>query len=52
MTVTCMWRHAGERVMNTLTRFLEQKLKLKVNREKSAVGRPWEEILGLLDDVS
>lgn len=35
-------RHAGERVMETLTRFLEQKLKLKVNREKSAVGRPWE----------
>lgn len=35
-------RHAGERVMETLTRFLEQKLRLKVNREKSAVGRPWE----------
>jgi len=35
-------RHAGERVMETLTRFLEQKLKLKVHREKSAVGRPWE----------
>jgi len=35
-------RHAGERVMASLTRFLEQKLRLKVNREKSAVGRPWE----------
>jgi RNA-directed DNA polymerase len=35
-------RHAGERVMESLTRFLEQKLRLKVNREKSAVGRPWE----------
>ena len=35
-------RHAGERVMESLTRLLEQKLKLKVNREKSAVGRPWE----------
>jgi RNA-directed DNA polymerase len=35
-------RHAGERVMETLTRFLEQKLRLKANREKSAVGRPWE----------
>jgi RNA-directed DNA polymerase len=34
-------RHAGERVMESLTRFLEQKLRLKVNREKSAVGRPW-----------
>jgi len=35
-------RHAGERVMETLTRFLERKLKLKVNREKSAVDRPWK----------
>ncbi len=35
-------RHAGERVMESLTRFLEQKLRLKVNREKSAVGRPWD----------
>jgi RNA-directed DNA polymerase len=35
-------RHAGERVMGSLTRFLEQRLRLKVNREKSAVGRPWE----------
>ena len=35
-------RHAGGRVMGSLTRFLEQKLRLKVNREKSAVGRPWE----------
>ncbi len=35
-------RHAGERVMETLTRFLEQRLRLKVNREKSAVDRPWK----------
>ena len=28
--------------METLTRFLEQQHQLKVNREKSAVGRPWE----------
>jgi RNA-directed DNA polymerase len=34
-------QHAGERVMESLTRFLEQKLRLKVNREKSAVDRPW-----------
>jgi RNA-directed DNA polymerase len=33
---------AGHRVMESVTRFLEQKLKLKVNREKSAVGRPWQ----------
>jgi len=35
-------RRAAERVMTSLTRFLEQQLKLKVNRVKSAVGRPWE----------
>ena len=35
-------RLAGERVMETLTRFLEKRLKLKVNREKSAVDRPWK----------
>jgi RNA-directed DNA polymerase len=29
---------ASERVMKSATRFLEQKLKLRVNREKSAVG--------------
>nr|WP_320116411.1 group II intron reverse transcriptase/maturase [uncultured Desulfuromonas sp.] len=35
-------RRSAERVMSSLTRFLEQQLKLKVNRGKSAVGRPWE----------
>lgn len=33
---------AGQRVMTSLTEFLEKRLRLKVNREKSAVGRPWE----------
>ena len=28
--------------MQSLTRFLEQRLRLKVNSEKSAVARPWE----------
>jgi RNA-directed DNA polymerase len=32
---------AGQRVMESLTRFLEQQLKVKVNRTKSAVDRPW-----------
>ena len=32
---------AGERVMNSLTRFITTKLKLKVNEQKSAVARPW-----------
>jgi RNA-directed DNA polymerase len=35
-------KRSGERVMESVTRFLETRLKLKVNREKSAVGRPWE----------
>jgi RNA-directed DNA polymerase len=32
---------AGERVMASLTRFLEKKLRLKVNGKKSAVAAPW-----------
>jgi len=32
---------AGERVMASLERFLEKRLRLKVNRDKSAVERPW-----------
>jgi RNA-directed DNA polymerase len=32
---------AGERVMESLTRFITAKLKLKVNQQKSAVARPW-----------
>jgi len=35
-------RRAGERVMSSVTRLLTTKLKLRVNREKSAVARPWE----------
>ncbi|MDQ0189853.1 group II intron reverse transcriptase/maturase [Alicyclobacillus cycloheptanicus] len=33
-------RRAGERVMTSLTRYLEEDPKLKVNRDKSAVDRP------------
>lgn len=32
---------AGERVMTSLEGFLTKRLRLKVNLEKSAVGRPW-----------
>jgi group II intron reverse transcriptase/maturase len=32
---------AGKRVMETITNFLERRLKLKVNKTKSAVDRPW-----------
>lgn len=35
-------RRAGERVMESLKRFIAVKLKLKVNEQKSAVARPWE----------
>jgi RNA-directed DNA polymerase len=34
-------REAGERVKASVTRFLERRLKLKVNEAKSAVDRPW-----------
>ncbi|MEK4290151.1 MULTISPECIES: group II intron reverse transcriptase/maturase [unclassified Paenibacillus] len=33
---------AGERVKTTVTRFIETRLKLKVNQVKSAVDRPWK----------
>lgn len=32
---------AGQRVMASVTRFIERRLKLHVNAEKSAVARPW-----------
>jgi RNA-directed DNA polymerase len=35
-------RRAGERVMESITRFITTKLKLRVNEQKSAVARPWE----------
>ena len=35
-------RKSGERVMVSVTRFVEQRLKLRVNRDKSAVARPWQ----------
>jgi RNA-directed DNA polymerase len=34
-------RRAGERVMDSLTRFLWERLKLTVNLKKSTVDRPW-----------
>ena len=35
-------RRAGERTMASVTRFVEGKLRLKVNEKKSAVDRPWK----------
>jgi RNA-directed DNA polymerase len=34
-------QRAGERVMESITRFLTVRLKLKVNQQKSAVAQPW-----------
>jgi len=35
-------RRAGQRVMESVTRFITSQLKLKVNAQKSAVAWPWE----------
>lgn len=35
-------RRAGERVMQSISRFVEKRLRLKVNRRKSAVAPPWQ----------
>lgn len=35
-------KKAANRVMESITRFIEKDLKLKVNREKSKVDRPWK----------
>ena len=40
-TIYVQTRRAGERVMASVTRYVEGTLKLKVNREKSSVIRPW-----------
>ena len=34
-------QRSGERVMEGVSAFLKKRLKLRVNRDKSAVGRPW-----------
>lgn len=35
-------KKAAERVMQGVTVYIEKKLKLKVNRKKSAIARPWQ----------
>ena len=35
-------KQAGERTMASIQRFIERKLRLKVNEKKSAVDRPWK----------
>ena len=38
---TCASKAAGERVLASVERFLRERLRLTVNRDKSAVDRPW-----------
>jgi group II intron reverse transcriptase/maturase len=35
-------KKAANRVMKSITKFIEEKLKLKVNKDKSKVDRPWK----------
>ena len=35
-------RKAADRVMGSITKFIEDKLKLKVSKDKSSVDRPWK----------
>ena len=35
-------KRAGERVMRSVSTFIVKRLRLKVNEEKSSVGRPWK----------
>lgn len=35
-------KRASERVMRSVTKFLEVELKLKVNETKNKIGKPWE----------
>lgn len=35
-------KRAGQRVMESVRKFVEERLKLKVNQQKSAVDRPWK----------
>lgn len=38
-------KRTAERVMESIGDFIERKLRLKINRDKSATGRPWERTL-------
>lgn len=37
-------QRAAERVLRSITNFVETKLRLRVNQDKSAIGRPWERV--------
>ena len=42
MNIYVKSKRAGDRVMASVTHFLEVKLRLRVNRDKSTVDRPWK----------
>lgn len=42
MTIFVKSKRAGERVLESMRRYIQDKLHLKVNEEKSAVDRPWK----------
>lgn len=35
-------KRSAERVKTSITKFIENRLRLKINEKKSAIGRPWE----------
>jgi RNA-directed DNA polymerase len=37
-------RRAGQRVLDSIEKFLNRRLRLRVNRQKSAVDRPWKRV--------
>ena len=45
VTIYVRSERAGKRVLASVRRFLEKRLKLRVNEEKSAVDRPWRRTL-------
>jgi len=45
-------KRSGERVLASITQFLEKKLKLKVNEQKTEVDRPWNRSFLGYDDMA
>jgi len=37
-------KRSGERVLESISRFIEEKLRLRINADKSAVSRPWKRV--------
>lgn len=45
LTIFVKSEAAGNRVLTSLEKFLTKRLRLKVNREKSAINRPWDSVI-------